>query len=52
MVILPVSFGIANVFLIFELLTATTLCGTVGEETVYVLNGFDVYWLLLVFSPK
>lgn len=52
MVIVHVSYGIAYVVFIFMLLTASTLCDTVGEETVYLLNGFDVKWFLLVFLPK
>lgn len=52
MVIVPVSYGIAYVVFIFMLLTSSTLCDTVGEETVYLLNGFDVKWFLLVFLPK
>lgn len=52
MVIVTVSYGIAYVVFIFMLLTASTLCDTVSEETVYLLNGFDVKWFLLVFLPK
>lgn len=52
MIIVTVSYGIAYVVFIFMLLTASTMCDTVGEETVYLLNVFDVKWFLLVFLPK
>lgn len=53
MVIVPVSYGIAYVVFIFMLLTASTLCGVAQlVKRVYLLNGFDVKWFLLVFLPK
>lgn len=51
--IVPGSYGVAYVVFIFMLLTDSTFCDTVGEETVYLLNGFDVKWFFyLYFCPS
>lgn len=52
--IVPGSYGIAYVVFIFMLLTASTFCDTVGEETVYLSNGFDVTggFFYLYFCPS